>query len=156
VREGGCAHLDGWSVGEQSCSSIAIPDSYWPSSKALSTRAACLVVSSFSFKLECDIIIREKKKKLGRVTPQPQKPFSRARPFGFSDPVPQPRNHHKAARKTHFNCMRIQRIARRMSSPLLFHNRQFLMATAGGSVDKPIEEAIHGKVINFAPPLPSP
>jgi hypothetical protein len=42
--------------------------------------------------------------------------------------------------------MRIQRIARRMSSPLLFHNRQFLMATAGGSVDNPVEEAIRGKV----------
>ena len=42
--------------------------------------------------------------------------------------------------------MHMQRIARRMSSPLLFHNRQFLMATAGGSVDKPIEEAIRGKV----------
>lgn len=36
-----------------------------------------------------------------------------------------------------------------MSSPLLFHNRQFLMATAGGSVDNPIEEAIRGKVSNY-------
>jgi hypothetical protein len=52
--------------------------------------------------------------------------------------------------------MRIQRIARRMSSPLLFHNRQFLMATAGGSVDKPIEEAIRGKVLILFHRYPAP
>jgi hypothetical protein len=40
----------------------------------------------------------------------------------------------------------MQRIIRRMSSPLLFHNRQFIMATTGDSVDKPIEQAIRGKV----------
>jgi len=41
----------------------------------------------------------------------------------------------------------MQRITRLMSSPLLFHNRQFIMATAGDSVDKPIERAIHSKVL---------
>jgi hypothetical protein len=101
------------------------------------------VVSSFSFKSELDINNQKKKKLLGPVTPQPQKPFSHlwVRTL-FLDLV----TITKTARKTHFNCMRIQRIARRMSSPLLFHNRQFLMATAGGSVDNPIEEAIRGKV----------
>jgi len=52
-----CAlYLDGCSVGEQSCSSISMPDSYWPSSNALSTRAACLVVSSLSPRSEGDIV----------------------------------------------------------------------------------------------------
>jgi hypothetical protein len=50
----------------------------------------------------------------------------------------------------------MQRIARRMSSPLLFHNRQFLMGTAGGSVEKPIEEAIRGKVSILHSLLPAP
>lgn len=52
--------------------------------------------------------------------------------------------------------MRIQRIAHRMSSPLLFHNRQFLMATAGGSVDNPTEEAICGKVSILLHRYPAP
>jgi hypothetical protein len=59
-------------------------------------------------------------------------------------------------RRRERRCMRIQRIARRMSSPLLFHNRQFLMATAGGSVDKPIEEAIRGKVSILLHRYPAP
>ncbi len=86
----------------------------------------------------------------------PLKPFSHARPSSGSDPVPRPRNHHETTSKGYFNCMRIQRIARRMSSPLLFHNRQFLMATAGGSVDKPIEEAIRGRVSILLHCYPSP
>lgn len=48
-------------------------------------------------------------------------------------------------------------ITRRMSSSLLFHNRQFIMATAGDYVDKPIERAIRTKVSSISPhDLPSP
>jgi len=47
----------------------------------------------------------------------------------------------------------MQRITRLMSSPLLFHNRQFIMATAGGSaVDKPIERAIRNKLTSLLQP----
>jgi len=47
----------------------------------------------------------------------------------------------------------VQRIVRRMSSPLLFRARQFIMATAGsGSVDKPVERAIRGKLTSLFRP----
>jgi len=60
--------------------------------------------------------------------------------------VSEPCNHHnKRARQGAYNFTLMQRITRRMSSPLLFHNRQIIMAT-GGSFDKPVQRAIRGKV----------
>jgi hypothetical protein len=62
----------------------------------------------------------------------------------------EPCNHHDKTQKqgrSQSRAQMMQRITRLMSSPLLFHNRQFIMATASDSVDKPIERAIHGKVL---------
>jgi hypothetical protein len=75
----------------------------------------------------------------------------------FSEPCC---NHHdKRARQGAYNFTFMQRIiTRRMSSPLLFHNRQIIMAT-GGSFDKPVERAIRGKVSSNWPhryPAPDP
>src|SRR5579863_4002642 len=68
------------------------------------------------------------------------------------------RKHNKSVA---FDCTRMQRIIiRRMSSPLLFHNRQFIMATAGDYVNKPIECAIRSKVssnwLHYHCPAPDP
>ena len=110
-------------------------------------RAACLLVSSLSVG-----DITEKKNKRARDCA----PQSRGSAI-FGPCSLEPRNHHKGPQKlTQTLCVRMQRIARRMSSPLLFHNRQFLMATAGGSVDNPIEEAIRGKVSNLLHCYPAP
>jgi hypothetical protein len=53
----------------------------------------------------------------------------------------------------------MRRIARRMSSPLLFHNRQYTMTTAAAgdsAVDKPIERAIRDKVSTMLHSYPAP
>ncbi len=126
-----------------------MPDSYWPSSKALSTRAACLVVSSLSGDIgECDENSRGRQMPEHRA--QRHKTNSRARPSsGLEAGLSEPCNHHnKRARQGAYNFTLMQRITRRMSSPLLFHNRQIIMAT-GGSFDKPVERVIRGKVSSY-------
>ena len=150
-----------------------MPDSYWPSSNALSTRAACLVVSSLSPEYGGDIVCggeaggsdesdrvdempRTKDKRALRHKTAVGRPSLGLSSSSSSNLVTITTQHKRAGQGRILSRAHMQRITRLMSSPLLFHNRQFIMATAGDSVDKPIEQAIRSKVLCHVIKLPSP